>query len=88
MTQDLSDIPRHFIEEFKKAGPESVGWQIKAGGLSGPRLGYAVRWLTHLEKTRKIARTRHDQWLFRLAVATAILALIAAIDGGLQLVLG
>jgi len=85
MNDDLSDIPRHFIEEFKKAGPEYIGWQMRTGGLTGPRLSYAGRWLAHLEVAQKQARRRYDQRMLYLAVATAVLALIAAVEGGLQL---
>ena len=85
MNDDLSDIPRHFIEEFKKAGPEYIGWQMRTGGLTGPRLSYAGRWLAHLEVAQKQARRRYDQRMFALAVATAVLAFIAAVEGGLQL---
>lgn len=85
MTEELSDIPRHFIEEFKKAGPEYIGWQMRTGGLTGPRLTYAGRWLAHLEVTQKQARRRYDQRMFALAVATAVLAFVAAVEGGLQL---
>jgi hypothetical protein len=85
MTDDLSDIPRHFIEEFKKAGPEHVGWQMKAGGLSGPKLSYAIRWLAQVEKTERLGRRTYDRWMFRLAVATAVLAFIAAVEGAIQL---
>ncbi|WP_206241442.1 hypothetical protein [Novosphingobium terrae] len=85
MTDDLSDIPRHFIEEFKKVGPEYMAWQMRTGGVTGPRLTYAGRWLAHLEVTAKQARKRHESRMFALAVATAILALIAALEGGVQL---
>jgi hypothetical protein len=85
MTDELSDIPRHFIEEFKKAGPEYIGWQMRTGGLTGPRLTYAGRWLAHLEVAQKQARRRYDRRMFALAVATAVLAFIAAVEGGLQL---
>jgi hypothetical protein len=85
MTEDLSDIPRHFIEEFKKAGPEYMAWQMRTGGVTGPRLTYAGRWLAHLEITAKQARKRHESLMFALAVATALLALIAAVEGGVQL---
>ncbi len=85
MTDELSDIPRHFIEEFKKAGPEYIGWQMRTGGLTGPRLTYAGRWLTYLEVAQKQARRRYDRRMFALAVATAVLAFVAAVEGGLQL---
>ncbi|WP_068091084.1 hypothetical protein [Novosphingobium rosa] len=85
MTEDLSDIPRHFIEEFKKAGPEYMAWQMRTGGITGPRLTYAGRWLAHLEITAKQARKSYERKMFALAVATAVLALVAALEGGVQL---
>jgi hypothetical protein len=82
MADDLSDIPRHVLEEFKKAGVDYTGWQVRTGGLPAPRLGYAMRWLAHLERGEKRARQRYARWMFRLAVATAVLAFIAVVEFG------
>ncbi|MDE1915023.1 MAG: hypothetical protein KGJ57_04940 [Sphingomonadales bacterium] len=87
MTDELSDIPRHFIEDFKKAGADYTAWQVRAQALSGVRLTYALRWLAQQESLRKSARLRHEQWMYRLAVTTAILALIAAVEGAVGLLL-
>jgi hypothetical protein len=87
MVDDLSDIPRHFIEEFRKLGAEHVAWQARTGGLAVPRLAYAVRWLASLDQAARQARQKHDRWMFRLAVATAMLAFVAAVEGGIALAL-
>lgn len=87
MVDDLSDIPRHFIEEFRKLGAEQVAWQARTGGLAAPRLAYAVRWLASLDHAAKRARQKHERRMYLLAVVTAVLAFLAALEGGIALAL-
>jgi hypothetical protein len=87
MADEPRDIPLHILDIFDKAGFDQIVWQVKAGKLSGPRLNYALRWLGQKDRAARQARLRHQRWMFRLAVATALLALIAAVEGAVQLAL-